>query len=309
MSDKEKLNKARELYDRGEYPETRKLLEEITTKDSSIRLNVLSAFIGVIDHVTENDKLLAVANEGIEIAMKVGNESMQSYFLGKKCSFLLSDLSSMIYRQANLVLSSRVFDWIEFSLMQDKNEYEAICKKRKELEKEIESTIATVIDEAERNTDHNFRGHQFSTIGDTYSTKYLVDKLDYQEGGRIKSKIANMYFVRRWNLDRYLYKRDVRLKIDESRDKCIQCFEKAIIEFELAGMNSEQAHTVYNLAVKLKLFNRFRRANKLLAKARTMAESIKEKSLLVKIENLEKAVADKNRNIRDYVSEMGLDMP
>ena len=99
MSDKEKLNKARKLYDRGEYAEARKLLEAITTKDPAMRLNVLAAFIGVLDHVSENDKLLAVANEGVGIATRVGNESMRSYFLGKKCFFLLSDLSSMIYRQ------------------------------------------------------------------------------------------------------------------------------------------------------------------------------------------------------------------
>ena len=188
MSDKEKLYKARELYDRGEYIEARKLLEEITTKDTTIRLNVLSAFIGVLDHVTENGKLLIVANEGIKIATEVGNEQMRNYFLGKKCLFLLSDLSSLIYRQGNLMLSAKVFEWLEFSLAKDKDEYNAIVEKRKELEKEIEETIATVIEVVKRDTDHNFRGHQFSTIGDVYSQKYLIDKLDYQEGGEITER-------------------------------------------------------------------------------------------------------------------------
>lgn len=308
MSDKKQLNKVRELYARGEYAEARKILEAITTKDPSVRLNVLSALIGVLDHVSENDKLLAVANEGIEIAERVGNDSMRSYFLGKKCFFLLSDLSSMIYRQANLTLSGRAFEWIEFSLTKDKTEYEALTKKRKEIEEEIESTTATVIEDAERSVDLDFRGHQFSSIGDAYSTKYLVDKLDYQEGGKIKSKIANIGFVHRWNLDRYLYRREIRLKIDRSRDLCIRYFEKAIKEFERAGMKSEQAHTIYNLAAKVLLFNRFRRAKHLLAEARAMAESISEKRLLDKIEYLEKRVIGENE-IRDYVSEMGLDMP
>lgn len=309
MSDREKLNKARELYDRGEYPEARKLLEEITTKDPSIRINVLSALIGVLDHVSENDKLLAVANEGIEIATRTGNDTMQSYFLGKKCFFLMSDLSAMIYRQKNLTLSARVFEWIGFSLERDKVEYQMIGEERKKLEKEIDLSLAAVIEGAERNPDHEFRGHQLSTIGDAYSSKYLADKLDFQDGGKYKSKIANLYFVRRWNLDRYLYGRDVRRKIDESRDKCIQYFERAIIEFELAGMKSEQAHTLYNLAVKLRTFNRFRRARKLLEEAKVMATSANDKRLLDKISAFEKELADKNRNIRDYVSEFGLDMP
>lgn len=308
MSDKEKLNKALELYDRGEYAETRKLLEAIATKDPSVRLNVLSAFIGVLDHVSENDKLLVVANEGIEIAEKVGNESMRNYFLGKKCFFLLSDLSSMIYRQTNLTLSGRVFEWIEFSLTKDKKEYKTLIKKRKEVEEEIKSTIAIVIEDAERSADPNFKGHQFSSIGGAYSTKYLVDKLDYQEGGKIKSKIANIYFVRRWNLDRYFYRRDIRLKIDQSRDLCIRYFEKAVKEFERAGMKSEQAHTIYNLAAKMLLFNAFRRTKKLLAEARAVAESIGEKRVLKKIEYLEKRIVGENE-AWDYVTEMGLDMP
>lgn len=308
MSDQKKLNKARELYDRGKYPEARKLLEEITTKDPSIRINVLSALIGVLDHVSENDKLLAVANEGIEVATLAGNYAMESYFMGKKCFFLMSNLSMMIYRQKNLTLSSRVFEWIGFSLERDKLEYEMISEERKKLEKEIDLLLSTVIEGVERNPDHYFRGHQFSAIGDAYSSKYLADKLDFQEGGKFKSKIANTNFVRRWNLDRYLYRRDIRLKIDRSRDMCIKYFEKAIKEFELVGMKSEQAHTIYNLAAKVLLFNRFRRAKKLLAEARMMAESIDEKRLLDKIEQLEKRVIGENE-MRDYVQEAGLDMP
>ena len=171
----------------------------------------------------------------------------------------------MIYRQKNLVLSARVFEWIDFSLVRDKEEYEVIGQKRKELEREIDSMLATVIERAERCTDHELRGHQFSTIGDIYSSKYLADKLDFHEGGRIKSKIGNIYFVRRWNLDRYLYGRSVRRKIDESRSKCIHYLERAIKEFELANKKSEEAHTTYNLAGRLILFNRFRRAKKLIA--------------------------------------------
>jgi hypothetical protein len=169
--------------------------------------------------------------------------------------------------------------------------------------------LAAVIEGAEKSSDHNFKGHQFSTIGDAYSSKYLADKLDFQDGGKYKSKIANLYFVRRWNLDRYLYGKDIRRKIDESRDKCIKYFERAIKEFDMADMKSEQAHTLYNLAVKLRTFNRFRRAHKLLADAKIMATSVNDKRLLDKISTFEKELADKNRNIRDYVSEFGLDMP
>lgn len=308
MSDQKKLNKGRQHFEQGEYAEARKAFESITSKDPSIRLNVLLAMLGVLDHVSENDKLLSVANEGIEITTKTGNESVRSFLLGKKCLFLMTELSSVVYRQANLTLSSRVFGWIGFSLERDKQEYEAIEQQRKELEQEIDETLATVIERAERGTDHEFRGHQFSSIGDAYSSKFLTDKLAFQKGGKLKSKIANINLVRRWNLDRYLYDRDARRKIDESRDKCIRFFERSIKEFELAGKKSEQAHTIYNLAAKVLLFNKFRRTKQLLAEARAMAESISQKGLLDKIEYLEKRVIGENE-VRDYVSEKGLDMP
>lgn len=308
MSDQKKLNKGRQLFEQGEYAEARKAFESITSKDPFIRLNVLLAMLGVLDHVSENDKLLAVANEGIEITTKTNNESVRGFLLGKKCLFLMTELSSMVYRQANLTLSSRVFGWIGFSLERDKQEYEAIEQQRKELEQEIDEILATVIERAERGIDHEFRGHQFSSIGDAYSSKFLTDKLAFQKGGKLKSKIANINFVRRWNLDRYLYDRDARRNIDESRDKCIQYFERSVKEFELAGKKSEQAHTIYNLAAKMLLFNGIRRVKKLLAEARAMAESINEKRLLDKIEYLEKRVLGENE-MRDYVQEIGLDMP
>ncbi len=309
MSDPKKLKKARELVTQGEHAKARKILEMITSKDASIRLEVLLTFLVVLDHVTENDKLLAVANEGIEITSRTGNESVRSYLLGRKSLFLLSELSMMIYRQKNLMLSANVFEWIDFSLERDKKEYAFIVEKRKEIESEIESIIATVIERAETGIDHYFRGHLFSTIGDFYSSKYLCDALDFQKGGRTKSKIANMYWVRRWNLDKFLYGRDSRRKIIESKKKCIEYFERAIKEFELAGKKSEEANMIYNLAAKLMMFNQFRRAKKLLTKARAGAESLDEKPLLGKIGKLEKEVENKNHKIRDYVSEMGLDMP
>ena len=309
MSEIKNLNKARDLIAQGGHVEARKILEAITSKDPKIRLDVILALLVVFDHVTENDKLLEVTNEGIEITMKNGNESVNSYLLARKSIFMLTHLSSMIHRQKNLMLSAGVFEWIDFSLERDKKEYEFIVEKRKPIEKEIELLIATVIERAEHGVNHYFRGHLFSAIGDFYSSKYLADMLDFQEGGRTKSKIANMYFVRRWNLDKFLYDRASRRKIRDSKKKCVLYFERSIAEFQLGGKKSEGANAIYNLAVKMKTFYKFARAKRLLAEAKSIAVSLNEKPLLGKIEMFEKEVADKNRNIRDYVEELGLDLP
>ena len=95
----------------------------------------------------------------------------------------------------------------------------------------------------------------------------------------------------------------------DSKAKCIRYFERSINEFHMDGKKSEEANAIYNLAVKMKLFYTFDRAKKLLAKAKLIAAELQEKPLLQKITILEKEVADKNRHMRDYVAEMGLDMP
>lgn len=309
MANTTELNNARSLIAEGRHPEARKILEAITTQDLKIKLDILLAFLVVLDHVTENDKLLDVATEGIEIATKLGNDEVRSYLMARKSIFLLTHLSSMVHRQKNLMLSSNVFEWIDFSLERDKKEYEAIVEMRKPIEKEIGSLIEEVIERAEKGINHYFRGHLFSAIGDFYSSQYLNDMLDFQKGGKIKSKIANLYFVRRWNLDKFLYDRTSRKKITDSKRKCIQYFERSINEFRLGGKKSEEANAIYNLAVKMKIFYTFGRAKSMLEKAKLIALELQEKPLLQKIEMLEKEVADKNRHMRDYVTEMGLDMP
>src|SRR3989344_539580 len=309
MAETKELNKARSLIAEGKHADARKILEGITSHDLKIRLDVDLAFLVVLDHVTENDKLLEVSSDGIEIATKLGNDDVLAYLMARKSIFMLTHLSSMVHRQKNLMLSANVFEWIDFSLERDKKEYEAIVEMRKPLEKEIDTLIESVIEMAERGIDHYFRGHLFSAIGDFYSSKYLNDMLDFQKGGKIRSKIANMYFVRRWGLDKFLYDEVSRRKVKNSKEKCILYFERSIAEFGLSGKKSEEANAIYNLAVKLKLFYRFGKAKRLLVEAKSVAVSLNEKPLLDKIEMLEKEVADKNRHIRDYVEELGLDLP
>lgn len=309
MVDTKELNNARNLISEGKHSEARKMLEAITTQDPKIKLDVLLAFLVVLDHVTEKDKLLNVATKGIKIATKLGNDEVCSYFMARKSIFLLTHLSSMVHRQKNLILSSNVFKWIDFSLERDKKEYEAIIEMRKPIEKEINLLIEEVTERAEKSIDHYFRGHLFSAIGDFYSSQHLNDMLDFQKGGKIRSKIANLYFVKRWNLDKFLYDHTDRKKLMDSQKKCIQYFERSINEFRLCSKKSEEANTNYNLAVKMKISYKFRCAKNLLKKAKFIALKLQEKPLLQKIEMLEKEVVDKNRHMRDYVTEMGLDMP
>lgn len=309
MSERKKLNKARNFIAQNNIDEAKKLLWPLySSHDLSIKLDTVLSLLVVLDHVTENNKLLEITNMGIDIATKLQRDDVRAFLIGKKILFLTSQLGFMIYRQKNLTLSQNVFKWIDFSLEKDKKEYGAIARKRAEIEKEIQQLESTVTMLIKSNTNHYFRGHIFMALGDYYSSKHLNDQLDLMEGGRVKSKIANIYYVRRWNVDKLLYSRKNRKKIYFSKKKCVYYFEQAITEFELGGNDSEQAHAVYNLAVRLKTIFNFARARKLLPKARALAERSDEKRLLSQIDLFEKELADKNRNIRNYVEEFGLDL-
>ncbi len=310
MSETQILNKARRLIFEGHKEKAAVLLWKLyASKNPSIKLDAILSLLEVLDAVTENEKLLEITNIGIEISAKLGKDDVRAFLFGKKGRFLLYKLGLLIYRQRNLMLSASVFTWIDFSLEKDKNEFEAIGLKRGEIEKEVLEIETKLLKLVEASADHNFRGHIFWAIGDFYIAKYFNYKTDQIKAGKIKSKIANIYFVKRWNLDKFLYDKEIRQKIRDSGKKCIVYCRKSIAEFEIGNKGPETAYASYNLANNLRSMNHFFQAKKYLIKAKKLAEAHNQKPLLAQIELFEKRLADKNRNIRNYVEEFGLDLP
>ncbi len=52
MANTKELDRARGLIAEGKHPEARKILETIKTQDLKVRLDVLLAFLVVLDHAT-----------------------------------------------------------------------------------------------------------------------------------------------------------------------------------------------------------------------------------------------------------------
>lgn len=310
MLETQQLNEARKLISENKNDAAAPILWKLYASNiTTIKLDAILALLVVLDHVTETLKLVEIVDAGIDIATQLRQDDVRGYLLSQKSIFMLTQLGYLIYRQRNLKLAENVFKWIDFSLERDKKEFEAIVQKRIEMEKELHDLIDTVLKLAEVSDSHYFRGRIFATVGDFYSSKYFNDHLDFMKWGRMRSKIANIYLIRRWNLDKLLYNKEDRRQIYDSRIKCIRYFEKAIIEFKAGNLGSELAYVTYNLAVKLKLMNFFSMARKLLARARKLASIHGEKVLLGQIEKLETEIKNKNRKIHDYVEEYGLDMP
>ena len=197
---------------------------------------------------------------------------MHAYLLSKKAVFLSNRLSTLIYQQRSLNLAARAFDWIDFSLEDDKAEFTQIAAERIRLEKEITSLEGGVLTATESTQDHYMRGHIFASLGEIYFSRFLNDKLDLSNGGRLQSRIMNVYFVRRWNLDRVAgYSRESRRKLKNSETQFVAFFKRAIDEFEAGNYKTDLAQALLALAVKLTITYRFSRARRNLNWAKRLA--------------------------------------
>lgn len=311
MSESQELNEARDLVSRGEKEKAIPILWKLyDSKIPLIQLDTILTLIVALNHLTENIKLIRITDEGIKIAEELGRYDVYAFLLGRKCVFLTNQLSFLIYRQRSLMLSANVFPWLGFSLMRNKKEFEEILIKRREVEDTIAKIETTALEIVERLTDHYLRGNIYLSLGDFYSSKLLNDRIDLMTGGRKRSAVANISFLKRWGLDKFIiFDAKGRQIIDDSENKCFYFFEKSISEFEAGNQYEYLPYAYSNFALALGSIFKFRRATVLLNKAKTLAKVNNQEQLLIKIGEIEKKIADKNRHIEDYVSKLGLDLP
>ena len=311
MSEELELNQARNLIATNNNDKAIKILWKLyESHNLKIKLDAILCLLVSLDHFTENIKLIKLTDEGLKIVATSGDENTKIYLVAEKYNFLQNKLGFFIYRQKNLKLSANVFKWINFSTEQEKTEFEEIEKQRCEIELEVQKLETIITDFLKTSNNHYLKGRIFMRLGDVYSSKLSNDQLDLMIGGKARCRIGNIYTVRSWNLDKwFLYKSKNRKKITDDKIKCFNFFRLAISEFESGKDYTIMAHAYYNLAVKYKFIFKFRKAEQALKQARDLAKKNNEELLFFKIDSLRKQLKDKNKNIRNYVEEFGLDLP
>jgi hypothetical protein len=311
MSEIEELETAQSFLTSGQKEKALPLLWRLyASKNLEIRLDAGLSLLVALDHLTENENLLEVTNKTIEVASALGRNDVRAYLLSKKAELLFNKLANLTYRQRSLNLAAGVFQWIEFSLEEDKAEFAEIAAERVKLEKEISSLEAGALAAIQSTGSHYMRGNIFLSLGEISFSRFLHDQLHLMRGGKLKSKIMHIYFVRRWHFDKFIgYDGSARRKLRESQKKSVDFVKRAIEEFGRGNYTPDRAHPLYSLAVKFTLTFRFSKAKKYLNQSRRLAEMTDEKALLVSIGELEKRIKDKYRHPRNYVEEFGLDLP
>jgi len=311
MSEAEELKKAQRDVVSGEKERALSILWHLySSRNPEICLEAGLALLASLDHLTQNEKLLEVVNKSTEIATNLGKNEVRAYLLGKKAQFLFTQLSNTTYQRHNLNLAAGVFQWIDFSLKADKSEFEELGATQQELKKEIAALEDGAMAVVQSSENHYLRGHIFMSLSEISFSRFLHDQLDFYNGGKFRSKILNMYSIRRWHLDKWIgYKRSERQSLREAQKKAFLYLEKAIKEFGAGDRKSDLAHTLYTFAGKLVLTYHFHKGRKYLNQAKQLAKAENETGLFAPISELERQIKDKYRHPRNYVEEFGLDLP
>ena len=311
MPEADELKAAQALVAAGMKEKALPLLWKLYgSTDLEIKIYAGLALLVALDQLTQTEKLLEVTDDTLAAAATLERREVRAYLHSKKAEFLAGKLSNLVYQQRNLTLAAGVFEWINFSLEEDKLEFAKLAEERTNLENEISSLEREVWVAIESTDDQYTRGHVYASLGEVSFTQYLSRRLAFAGGGRLRSRIMNSYWVRRWHLDNMIgYSGKARREIIALKDKCVALYRKAIKEFEAGPYKGDQAFALYRLAVKFEITYRFSLARRYLRKAKRLAEAENESSLLSAIKEVETALKDKNRHPRNYVEELGLDLP
>jgi hypothetical protein len=311
VSEADELRVAQSLVASGKTERALPILWKLfASNDLDIKVYAGLALLVSLDRMSQTDELLELTDSIVAAASALGRREVHAYLLSKKAMFLSDKVGILAFQQRSLNLAARAFEWIDFSLEDDKAEFMRIAAERIILEKEITSLENEVLIATESSHDHYMRGHIFTSLGEIHFSRFLTDQLDLSNGGRLHSRIMNLYFVRRWNLDKVVgYSRESRRKLKNSKNQLVACFRKATEEFELGGYKSDLAQALYALAVKFTITYGFAKAKRYLNRAKRLAQAENETTLFAPILDLEKEIKDKHRHPRNFVEEFGMNLP
>lgn len=311
MSEADEIKAAQDAIAAGAKEQALPILWKlVVSKDCGTRLGAGLLLLVALDPLTQNEQLLQVTNATSELASAMRKNDVRAYLLGKKAEFLYRELGNLTYRQRNLNLAAGIFQWIGFSLEADKDEFAAITAERSKLKKEIASLEADAFAAIRASEDQYMRGHLFISLAEISFSRFMDDQLEFCIGGKLKSNIANLYFLRRWHFSQFIsFTGGIRSKLREAQSNSIAYLLKAIEEFAAGHYNSDVAHVLYTLAAKFTFTYRFRKAQRYLNRARQLAEAENVRDVLNRIPEIQKRIDDKCRHLRNYVEESGLDLP
>ncbi len=303
MLEKDKLKNALAYISSGKRGEARKLLLDIYQQTSNDNFK-LQSILGLVvipkpNPLATNKELIKICEDGMSIAYKLKDYVTQAYLMARKAGYLLDDVSIYIYRRKNINLA---LDWIDFSLESDRDKFYELTKNIEDNEKQAETLFKKATQIAEQNNRKDVKANILMFLGGSYGTKWLNYKMEHFLKSSKRAKFSKCYLLRRFNLDNYLiFSRKDRKKIKKYKQLCIKNLLEAIELSNSIGDEINEAHALFDLVIQLKTMYSFRKARKYLRQAKIIAKKHNNTGLLTRINEMEKIIRAKNKDIPNYI--------
>jgi len=301
MSEKDELKKAIDLSLQGKRKEAAAILVALESKikEPNMRLRLIDASLAILNPVKDNPKLIDLAEEAIKITASGDATGYQAYFMARKADLLRFQIGLRQHRMASLTLTP---SWIAFAIETDKKEYDVLKSETEKMETESESLMEQALLLADKSGDKKTKGHILLQEGQILSSKYLQSKTEC-----LRNTLYGKLWVK-FQFGRYPFFENLfglRNKNIRKLSGYVKSFRESFLEAgrlfeEIADPSSSNAY--FNLANDLKTAYRFREANKWLKKARVLALKYNDLVMVTKIDEMEKIVAAKNKDVPDYIN-------
>ena len=262
------------------------------TKNSSLKLQAILELTTTLSPTEDIDKLIKICTEGMNLAGQLGSLDLKACLMAKKANYLSHYLSLCRYERKKLKL---VPQWIGFALENDEKEYNELTGKISKFENEADDLLHKSIKIANEINDQYAKANILSLKGQFYGGKYLDFKME-----NMKTSKIFLFSLSPRLKDYFLYDRNKRKEMK----KYISILRKSFLEsaqiFESLNNKLGEANSLFGLAIQLRSTNRFKKVIKFLTKAKKIAQKQKDIALVNQINEFEKSLTRKNRDIKDH---------
>lgn len=301
MLDSTLLKEGTDLLATGNKKEGIKILLPLyqNTQSAIIKLHTADALLSSLDKLSYGDQLIAICEEAITISQKTQQTGLVAHFLANKADLLMPKLAFLYHEQKSLKLSP---DWIAFSTEADKTRHETLTAKIHEYEQQVESSLNEAVDLAIKSNDKQTLAHVLLAKGNIYSAKHMYYKMDCL-GNSSKSKLWLKIELMRHPLleSLIIFNKKQVPQLHKLARICVDSLQKSAKVFQEIS-DSGEASAYYNLANHFKGTYLFGRAEKYLALAEETAKKYNDQVILNKIPEMRQAIANRNRDIPDYLA-------
>lgn len=299
MSQNDEIQKAAKLAAEGKRTQARATLLGLDPhiKDVRTRLTFIDVALTILSPIEDNRKILSLVMEGIKITEASGLSDLKAYFMARAADSSMLPVATRRHRMSMLKLAPR---WFEFATEAEKREYESLEVAVKALEKGVDSSLSQAKAIAEESGNKRVQGFVLMAKAAVERARYMQYRSDCMRS-HFRAKLWSRFKVMRSPIFEYflLFKNGDARKLSAFVKAFTQSLLKAAALFEEIN-DSAAAHAYHNLANDLRTAYRFRSAKRYLAKGREIARRHNDSQMLRQIEEMERIISKKNKDVPDY---------